>query len=298
MTISVPSTAAEEFYAGLTCRNAGVVSDTQQAALSAATVLVAGCGSVGGATAQPLARIGVRRFLVADSGAYELNNLNRQHAEASDIDRNKAEVAAERILAVNPHATVRVFAEGVTAANVHELTSSCDLIVDGVDVTTMSGLRAKYLLHEQAVARRLPLVTGWDMAGRLYSQYFDYRVVRRPFDGALTAADLETLGIWELIFKILPARRIPTDMLTELNRNLLRKDYSVPQVVYAALLFGAVTTHMAARILAGEDVPNEVSLDVHQAARRLPERLAALARRPRESAQLRRVLKELKSSGR
>jgi tRNA threonylcarbamoyladenosine dehydratase len=233
--------------------------------------------------------------VVADSGTYELNNLNRQHATVGDIDRNKAEVAAERILAVNPHAEVAVHPEGVTAQNVRELTGTCDLVVDGVDVTTMSGLRAKYLLHEQAAARQLPLVTGWDMAGRLYAQYFDYRKINRPFDGALTAADLDRLGIWDLIFRMLPFKRIPSDMLAELNTNLGRRDYSVPQVVYAALLFGAITSHMAARILAGEEVREEINLDVHHAVRRTPERLSNLLRRPVEAARLRRALRSLRA---
>jgi molybdopterin/thiamine biosynthesis adenylyltransferase len=286
----ITSPAEDEYYAGLVTRNRGVVSDAQQQALRTATVLVAGCGSVGGAAVQPLARIGVQQFLVADSGLYELNNLNRQHATVNDIDRNKAEVAAERILAVNPYAQVKTYAEGVTEDNAAELTGACQVVVDGVDVTTMAGLRAKFALHQAAAGRRLPLITGWDMAGCLYAQYFDYHKVTKPFDGAITADDLDRLSVWDLIFRLLPLRRIPTDMLAELNANISRPDYAVPQVVYAAALFGAITSHMVAKVLAGERIKDEIRLDVHHAARPTAARLATALRWPREAVRLRLAL--------
>jgi tRNA A37 threonylcarbamoyladenosine dehydratase len=101
-----------EFYAELTKRNRGLVSPAQQEALRNGAVLVAGCGSVGGAAVQPLARLGVQRFQLADPGFFELNNLNRQPAGIPDIDRNKAEVAGEHVRQINPHAQVAVHSEG------------------------------------------------------------------------------------------------------------------------------------------------------------------------------------------
>jgi hypothetical protein len=257
----------EEFYAEFTRRNAGVVTERQQRALSTATVLVAGCGSVGGAAVEPLTRLGVRDFVLAEPDTYELNNLNRQQATFRDLGRNKAEVAAERVLAINPHASVRVHAEGVTQENVFELTAFCDLIVDGVDVTTGPGWQAKHALHRSASQRRLPLITGWDMAGVQYVQCYDYRHVPEPFNGLVTEDDLRRCGVWELIFKAIPVQLIPPDMLTEVAPNLTNEDYSVPQVIYAAVMFGAITSHMAARLLAGEEVRDEVHLDLHEQVR-------------------------------
>jgi tRNA A37 threonylcarbamoyladenosine dehydratase len=176
----------EEFYAEFTRRNSGIVTPGQQQALSTATVLVAGCGSVGGAAVEPLVRLGVQDFVLAEPDTFELNNLNRQQAMFRDIGRNKAEVAAERILAINPHAQARVHADGVTQANAADLTSACDVIIDGVDVTTVAGWRAKHALHRSALERKLALVTGWDMAGVQYVQCYDYREVSEPFNGLVT----------------------------------------------------------------------------------------------------------------
>ncbi|TQM78404.1 ThiF family protein [Saccharothrix saharensis] len=282
-TTTVGDLSPEDFYAELTRRNAGLVSPAQQAALRHGTVLVAGCGSVGGAAVQPLTRLGAQRFLLADPGLFELNNLNRQPATVRDLDRNKAEVAGERILEINPHARVRVFPEGVTRDNVDELTATCGAIVDGVDVTTPSGLQAKFLLHEWALRRRVPLITGWDMAGVQYLQCYDYREVTAEFGGRITRSDVDTLNVWELILRMIPMRRIPPEMLADVSPNLRNPDYSVPQLVYAALMFGAFSAHVVARLMAGERVNDEVVFDLHRAVRLPPEAWRTRARWPIEA---------------
>ncbi|MCX5413317.1 ThiF family adenylyltransferase [Streptomyces sp. NBC_00059] len=274
------------FYEELVTRNAGVVPAREQSALRDATVLVAGCGSIGGAAVEPLTRLGVQRFVVADPGTFELNNLNRQSAVAADIEQNKAAGAAERIMSINPHARVSVFTEGVTPSTVQRLTAPSQLIIDGVDVTTLEGWRAKHLLHRVAVQRRLPLITGWDMAGTQYVRCYDYRRIREPFDGAVTVEDIECGDTWDLLRRAVPLRRVPGEMLAEIRANHLRPDYSFPQVAYTATAFGVLSSHMAVRMLAGRRVRQEISLDVHQLARPLGERWLTRLRWPFELAAL------------
>jgi molybdopterin/thiamine biosynthesis adenylyltransferase len=54
-----------------TLRNADVISPQEQAVISSARVLVAGCGSVGGSVAEPLVRLGLTSLVVADPEVYE-----------------------------------------------------------------------------------------------------------------------------------------------------------------------------------------------------------------------------------
>ena len=281
-----------DFYPELTARNRGVIDQAAQEVLSAARVLIAGCGSIGGAAVEPLARLGVQHFTVADPGTYELNNLNRQDATISDIGRNKAEVAAERIRAVNPACDVRVFRQGVTGETLADLTGTCDVVVDGVDVTTMSGLRAKYLLHQEAARLRLPLITGWDMAGAQYVRCYDYREVRRAFDGQMTLADVDRLGMWQLLRRMVPARYVPLEMLTVATNNLDNPEFSFPQLVYAADLFGALSAHTVVQLLPDQPVRKHIYLDLHQAVRPTGPRWRARFQRPLRAiaalAQLRR----------
>jgi hypothetical protein len=281
------------FYAELTARNAGVIDPATQEILRTATVLIAGCGSIGGAAVEPLTRLGVRRFVLADPGEYEINNLNRQNATAADLGRNKSTVAAERVLAINPFAQVRAFPNGVTAEDLDELLAGVDLVVDGVDVTTISGLRAKYLLNERAAGARLPLITGWDMAGAQYVRCYDYRTLEQAMDGRLHAEDLDRLTMWQILQRLVPLRFVPVEMLTLARANLGNPDFAFPQLVHAADMFGALTAHLVTQLLTGRPVRQHIYVDLHQLTRSPAGRWRARIDRPREMI---RALAALRSS--
>jgi molybdopterin-synthase adenylyltransferase len=100
------STAHDAFYAELTARNRGLVDERDQQLLRQAQILVAGCGSIGGAVVEPLVRLGAERVMLVEPDVYELHNLNRQQALVADVGRNKATVLAERIRQVNPYVDV------------------------------------------------------------------------------------------------------------------------------------------------------------------------------------------------
>lgn len=255
----------EDFYGSLVTRNAGVVSAVDQRAVANAKVLVAGCGSIGGAAVEPLVRFGFRRFVLADPGTYELNNLNRQNATVADLGRNKAAVAGQRVLAINPHADVEVVEEGVSAGTVAHLLEGTSLVVDGVDITTRSGLAAKGLLHDSARAARLPVFTGWDMSATQYLRFYDYRLPIRAFDGQVTRAQMEELPMWSLLARLVPARRVPRDLIELVRSGLGREEFTFPQLVHAADQFGVLATGVAFRIVTGRPVPRHVAVDVHAA---------------------------------
>ncbi|MGP4001356.1 ThiF family adenylyltransferase [Streptomyces sp. 8N706] len=280
--VSTPQQARElddaRFYASLTQRNQGLIPAELQERIRRTRLLIAGCGSIGGATVQPLGRMGYTRFVLADVGSYELNNLNRQNATVEDLGQNKASVGARSLRAINPHVDAEVVPEGITQANAEALVEQADFIVDGVDVTTPTGLAAKICLHKEACRQRKPLVTAWDMAGMLAAQCFDYRVIRKIFDGQLVPGDEERLATWEVIFRIAPRAHIPGEMFRELRRGLTKPDYSVPQLAEAATQFGALAVHMVNVLVAGRRLPPTVAVDVHHVSmtrgRRIVDHLA------------------------
>lgn len=274
------TTDVTEFYAEFTTRNRGFVSDTEQAALERATVLVAGCGSTGGAAVEPLVRIGVRRLVLADNGDFELNNLNRQHAEYADLGVNKAVVAARRVQAITPLADVAVLEDGITVANVKELVDQSDVVIDGVDVTEMSGWRAKLLLHQTAAESDKPVITGYDMAGVQYVRVYDYRVPGgKAFDGRITERLLETKSTWAVLMKVVPLRFVPVEMIRDARAHLNEPGYSVPQLVYASLLFGALSTRLTVDVLAENPLPRHIHVDLHDVVRTRRGRIATRAGR-------------------
>lgn len=261
-------------YAELVGRNVGVVSRLAQERLRRATVLVAGCGSTGGAAVEPLVRMGVQRFVLLDPGTFELNNLNRQIATAGDIGANKAQVAAARVRSVNPYAHVRVEERGVTPTGIAALVRDADIIIDGVDVTTREGWRAKYQLHAAAADAGKPVLTGWDMAGTQLVRYYAYgRGESRPLGGAVSFEQVQTASPWQLMAKVVPLRTVPHEMLREALGHLTDDEHSVTQVVYTAVLFGAVVARAAVVLLEGRQPRTTTVIDLHRELESGPDRV-------------------------
>ncbi|KYG66223.1 hypothetical protein AZI86_03945 [Bdellovibrio bacteriovorus] len=180
------------FYAELTCRNFHFVSSDLQKKLSQVRVLIAGCGSTGGACIEALARAGVQHFALADNGSYELNNLNRQHARLENLGENKAAFHAKEIKSINPYTEVGVSEDGINAQNVDRLVEWADFIFDAVDVTTPSGIKAKVLLHQKCHKFKKPVLSGLDLGYLQWGCSYDYRrgeiaPLKGKADAALTA---------------------------------------------------------------------------------------------------------------
>jgi tRNA threonylcarbamoyladenosine dehydratase len=279
------------FYAALTARNRGLIGDAEQWRLRTSRVLVAGCGSIGGAAVEPLVRLGAENLVLAEPDVYELHNLNRQNATLDDVGKNKALALAARCRAINPHATVEVQPAGVTSATVTELLDDTVLAIDGVDVTTASALACKYLLHVHAHQRQVPVVSGYDIAGVQMVLVYDYRNPRvdvmagRVGSGAPAILD-EPL---RFLARVTPLPVLPEEIVPLLRRQLLQRDEGFPQLVYTALLFGVLAPRIALDLLAGRPVRHRIVVDVHQLPRPIRPRWSARARAATAVARLART---------
>ncbi len=104
-----------------------------QERLGRASVLVVGAGGLGGPVIAQLAGAGVGSLRIADGDTVGLSNLHRQVLfAAEDVGRPKAEVAAARAQAINPHVRVQT-APAVSAANLDGLLDRVTLVVDATD---------------------------------------------------------------------------------------------------------------------------------------------------------------------
>lgn len=210
------------FYDELTSRNFHFVSPQLQSQVRKVKILIAGCGSSGGACIEPLARVGVGHFYLADNGRYELNNLNRQHARIENLDENKAVFHSNEVRSINPFAQVRVFDQGVTRDNVEEMASWPDLVFDGVDVTTPDGIRAKVYLHKACHKYKKPVLSALDLGYLQWGVSFDYR---NPLQLALNGRSEEILNCdhpISALLKIFPLSVFPShciELLADIYEN-------------------------------------------------------------------------------
>ena len=126
-------------------RNIGWLTAAEQASLRTKRVAIAGMGGVGGVHLMTLTRLGIGRFTIADFDRYSVANFNRQvGASMATVDRPKAEVMAEMARGVNPELEFRVFADGVTDANVDAFLEGADLYVDGLDFFAFHARKAAF----------------------------------------------------------------------------------------------------------------------------------------------------------
>jgi hypothetical protein len=200
--------SSDDFYRDLTSRNQHFVSKATQERLRTFKILIAGCGSTGGACIEALARVGVCNFWLADNGSYELSNLNRQHARLENIGENKAQFHAAEIARINPHAHVTVDTRGICAENVEAFVQAADLVFDAVDVTTPAGIRAKVLLHQKCHQFKKPVWSGLDLGYLQWGCSFDYRQKMAVLNGAEGAA-LKAAHPIAALFKIYPIGILP-----------------------------------------------------------------------------------------
>lgn len=127
-----------------------------QRKLKAARVLVIGAGGLGCPVLQYLAAAGVGKLGVMDFDRVDASNLQRQilFTEA-DVGRSKAEVAAQRLRAMNRHIEVVEISTRLTAQNALGIFSEYDVIVDGSD-----NFATRYLVNDACILTNRPLVYG------------------------------------------------------------------------------------------------------------------------------------------
>jgi tRNA threonylcarbamoyladenosine dehydratase len=117
-------------------RNLGFMTERDRETLNNSVVAIAGTGGDGGELAVKLARMGVRKFKLADPEAFDIENLNRQEGSNYEtVGRNKAEVIAEAITKIHPDAEIDLYTDGVTEENVSDFVSGADAVIDETEFT-------------------------------------------------------------------------------------------------------------------------------------------------------------------
>ena len=123
----------KRFRSELLSRNYGLISKDIQKKIKNSCILLIGCG-LGSQIGVLAARSGFEKFILCDGDKVELNNLNRQAFELSDIGKNKAKVLKRKILSINPKCRVDIFPHFVKdKEEARNLIKKADIIVNMAD---------------------------------------------------------------------------------------------------------------------------------------------------------------------
>lgn len=118
--------------------------------------LLIGVGGIGCAAAAYLASSGVGRLLLCDFDTVDATNLGRQVLYGpDDVGRRKAEVAAERLRALNPEIEVTPVTERLTGEALAATVADVDVVLDGCD-----NFATRFELNDACVAAGRKLVSG------------------------------------------------------------------------------------------------------------------------------------------
>jgi molybdopterin/thiamine biosynthesis adenylyltransferase len=292
----------DEFYGQITVRNRGLIDADDQRRLRTANILIAGCGSVGGAAVEPLVRMGAESLTLAEPDGYDLHNINRQSVRLQDIGRNKAEVFQEHIRDINPYASIRVEPHGITTENVERVVQQAAVILDAVDVTTKPPLRAKFLLHKAAKQYRKPVIAGYDIAGLQMMLFYDYRNPSvQVMNGRIQEHEIESIQPFDFLYRVIiswPVPPLPLEIIPVLRSQIRGESSGFPQIVYTCHLFGVLATRAVLDVLAGRPVRPKTLVDVDDVLRPPGERARVFMKRVRGLIQLNSEFRRSKSRAR
>lgn len=209
-TISAPTLQGlplSDVYHGMKARN---VKDSTER-LTAAHVVIAGCGGLGTNIAIALTRIGVGHLTLIDFDSVELSNLNRQQFKLSQVGMPKVVAMKQNLQEFNPFVTIDTVQTEVTRANIPDLFKDADIICEAFDNPA-----AKALLLDTVsdVFPDKPLVMGTGMAG-VHSA--NTVTTKHPRPNLYIAGDGESKGAEGLMApRVMVAAGHEANMITQL----------------------------------------------------------------------------------
>lgn len=138
-------------------RTALLLDELSLQIIQSSKVAVFGIGGVGSYVVEALARVGIGSFILVDHDLVSISNINRQLiALHSTVGRPKVIVAKERILDVNPNASVEARQEFYLPGQDNSFLSGCSYIVDAIDTVA-----SKLALVEAAEKQGCPFLAAW-----------------------------------------------------------------------------------------------------------------------------------------
>ena len=138
--------------------------------LQNAKVAIFGVGGVGSFVVEGLVRAGVGHFVIVDDDKICLTNLNRQIiATRKTIGKYKVDVAKERILDINPNATVETYQEFyMPNSESNILREDLNYVVDCIDTVT-----AKIELVMNCKKMNIPIISAMGTGNKLDPSKFE-----------------------------------------------------------------------------------------------------------------------------
>ena len=210
-------------------RQMNFLKKDEQLKLKNAKVAVIGCGGIGGAAIEMLARMGVGSLSIVDKDAFSISNINRQvMSDFHNIGKSKVTVTRERIQKINPFIKIEAFNCEVDEDNVDTIIESSDVVIDAMD-----NIISRVIVSRECRRSKIPFIHGAVHASMGQVTVFG--------DGTPS---------YEEVFK-LPSRGLK--LTSEVKEKVQRLESEIPPVIGSAPnIVGCIESFGALKLLTGK----------------------------------------------
>lgn len=222
--------------------------------LQNAHILIVGLGGVGSFAAEFIARAGIGTMTIVDGDVVDPSNRNRQlPALATTHGQSKADLMAERLLAINPDLKLTVVKEFLTPQKVRDILNATtyDYVMDCIDSIT-----PKLTLLVTALEYKYPLISSMGAGGKYDPTQLKVADLFDTYECLLAhyvRKRLKKYGITSGVKAVFSTEKVQKDslMLTDGN-NFKRSAYGT--ISYLPATFGSVCASVVIRELLGQKV--------------------------------------------
>ncbi len=139
-------------------------------------ILIIGAGGLGSPTALYLAASGIGKLTICDGDTVDLTNLQRQilHPTVA-IGLPKVQSAQQTLHHINPDVEVVAIPEHIRDAQLHQLVSESDAVIDASD-----NFETRHSINKACVTYQKPLISGAAIRFEAQVSVFDLRLKSSP----------------------------------------------------------------------------------------------------------------------
>ncbi len=235
--------------------------------LAAARVAVFGVGGVGGYAVEALVRSGIGAIDMVDDDKVCLTNINRQlFATRKTVGKYKVDVAAERIMEINPEVSVQTYKTFYMPETAGQFDfSAYNYIVDAIDTVT-----SKIALVMQAHAANVPIISSMGAGNKVNPTAFEvsdiYKTSVCPL-AKIMRRELKRRGIKKL--KVVYSKELPikprNDVFSSCRTNCICPPETLRKCTYRRQIPGsnAFVPSVVGLIIASEIVKDLTGFHSH-----------------------------------
>lgn len=159
-----------------------LINNDEMKSLTEKSVLVVGCGGVGGYVIESLARSGIGTLILVDFDTIDETNINRQIiALKSTIGMKKVDAFESRIKDINEYCNVIKIDKFLDVDNISEIFNyKIDYLVDACDTTT-----TKKVLISECLKRNIPFISSMGTGNKFDPSKLEICDVRKTINDPL-----------------------------------------------------------------------------------------------------------------